>query len=74
MRPSTLAKTAGAAFAAAAVGGLATKPAVESAWYRRLNKSGFQPPSLAFPDRVEPALQRHRCGVGVDHRHAERAR
>jgi len=49
MRPSTLAKTAGAAFAAGAVGGLATKPAVESAWYRRLNKPGFQPPSLAFP-------------------------
>ncbi|HEY9266628.1 MAG TPA: TspO/MBR family protein, partial [Mycobacterium sp.] len=49
MRPSTLAKTAGAAFTAAAVGGLATKPAVESAWYRRLNKPAFQPPSLAFP-------------------------
>lgn len=49
MRPSTLAKTAGAAFTAAAVGGLATKPAVESAWYRRLKKPAFQPPSLAFP-------------------------
>lgn len=49
MRPLTLAKTAGAAFAAAAVGGLASKPAVESAWYERLKKPGFQPPRLAFP-------------------------
>jgi tryptophan-rich sensory protein len=45
----TLAKTAGAAFAAAAAGGVATAPAVESAWYRRLKKPGFQPPRLAFP-------------------------
>lgn len=49
MRPLTLAKTAGGAFAAAAAGGLATTPAVESAWYRRLKKPGFQPPRLAFP-------------------------
>jgi translocator protein len=49
MRPLTLAKTAGGAFAAAAVGGIASKPAVESAWYRRLKKPGFQPPTLAFP-------------------------
>lgn len=49
MRPSTLAKTGGAAFVTAAAGGLATKPAVESAWYRRLKKPGFQPPRLAFP-------------------------
>lgn len=49
MRPLTLAKTAGAAFAAAAVGALATRPAVESSWYRRLNKPAFQPPRAAFP-------------------------
>ena len=49
MRPLTLAKTAGGVFAAAAVGGIASKPAVESAWYRRLKKPGFQPPTLAFP-------------------------
>ncbi|MGP4056958.1 TspO/MBR family protein [Mycobacterium sp. 4D054] len=49
MRPLTLAKTAGAAFAAAAVGGLATRPAVESRWYRRLRKPDFQPPGAAFP-------------------------
>ncbi len=49
MRASTLVKTTAAAFSAAAVGGLATKPAVESAWYQRLKKPGFQPPRLAFP-------------------------
>ncbi|WP_425005673.1 TspO/MBR family protein [Mycolicibacterium sp. S3B2] len=49
MRPLTLAKTAGAAFTAAAAGGLATTPVVESRWYRRLKKPGFQPPRWAFP-------------------------
>jgi tryptophan-rich sensory protein len=49
MRPLTLVKTAGAAFAAGAIGGLATAPAVESSWYRRLKKPGFQPPRQAFP-------------------------
>lgn len=49
MRTMTLAKTAGAAFAAAAVGGLATRPAVGSRWYRRLRKPAFQPPGVAFP-------------------------
>ncbi len=49
MRPSTLAKTAGGSFAAAAAGALATRSAVESSWYRRLKKPGFQPPRLAFP-------------------------
>ena len=49
MRASTLAKTAGGAFAAAAAGALATRPAVESSWYERLKKPGFQPPRLAFP-------------------------
>lgn len=49
MRPSTLAKTAGGSFTAAALGALATRTSVESTWYRRLKKPGFQPPSLAFP-------------------------
>ncbi|AFM17748.1 tryptophan-rich sensory protein [Mycolicibacterium chubuense NBB4] len=49
MRLLTLAKTAGAAFSAAALGGLATAPAVQTAWYRRLKKPGFQPPPQAFP-------------------------
>lgn len=49
MRPLTLAKTAGASFAAAAAGALATRPAVESPWFDRLKKPSFQPPRLAFP-------------------------
>lgn len=49
MRPSTLAMTAGGSFAAAAVGALATRTAVQTAWYRRLKKPSFQPPSAAFP-------------------------
>jgi benzodiazapine receptor len=47
MRPSTLVKTAGAVFATAAVGGLASRPA-ESSWYARLRKPAFQPPRQAF--------------------------
>lgn len=49
MRPSTLAKTAGGSFTAAALGALATRTAVQTTWYRRLKKPGFQPPSAAFP-------------------------
>jgi benzodiazapine receptor len=49
MRPSTLAKTAGAAFLTAAVGGLASGPAVQSDWYEKLRKPSFQPPRQAFP-------------------------
>ncbi|MBX7433152.1 tryptophan-rich sensory protein [Mycobacterium sp. Y57] len=49
MRALTLAKTAGASFAAGAAGGLATGPAVGSPWYQRLRKPGFQPPRAAFP-------------------------
>ena len=49
MRPLTLAKTAGAAAATAAIGGLATGPAVQSNWYQTLRKPSFQPPRQAFP-------------------------
>lgn len=49
MRPSTLAKTAGAAFLTSAVGGLATGPVVQSDWYAKLRKPSFQPPRQAFP-------------------------
>ena len=48
MRVKTLATTALAAAATAAVGGLASKD-VDSDWYRRLQKPPFQPPALAFP-------------------------
>jgi translocator protein len=49
MRPGTLAKSAAAVFATAAIGGLASRPAVESDWYDKLRKPGFQPPRQAFP-------------------------
>ena len=49
MRPSTLAKTAGAAFLTAGIGGLATGPVVQSDWYEKLRKPSFQPPRQAFP-------------------------
>ena len=48
MRSTTLAKTAAAAFVAAALGGLASRPA-KSGWYEGLKKPDFQPPRQAFP-------------------------
>jgi benzodiazapine receptor len=48
MRAKTLVSTVGAVSAAAALGGLASRPA-ESAWYARLTKPSFQPPRQAFP-------------------------
>jgi tryptophan-rich sensory protein len=48
MRAKTLVSTVGAVFAAATLGGLASRPA-ESAWYARLKKPSFQPPRQAFP-------------------------
>lgn len=49
MRALTLAKTSGAAAVTALLGGLATGPVVESAWYQTLRKPSFQPPRQAFP-------------------------
>jgi len=45
----TLAKTGGATAAVAAIGSLASRPAVESKWYESLKKPSFQPPAVAFP-------------------------
>lgn len=45
----TLAPTALAVAVTALAGGIATKPAVESAWYAKLRKPPFQPPRQAFP-------------------------
>jgi translocator protein len=49
MRPLTIATTAGAVLVTAAVGGLASGPAVQSDWYEALRKPSFQPPRQAFP-------------------------
>jgi tryptophan-rich sensory protein len=45
----TLAPTALAVAATAVSGTLATRPAVESAWYAKLRKPPYQPPRQAFP-------------------------
>jgi benzodiazapine receptor len=55
MHISTLTATAASVAAAAAVGGLASRPSVRSAWYARLRKPSYQPPRQAFPV-VWPAL------------------
>ncbi len=49
MRTSTFIGSAAAVVATAAVGGLATRPASQSVWYRQLRKPGYQPPRSAFP-------------------------
>ncbi len=55
MRKSTLIATAAATATASTVGGLATRPAVQSVWYARLRKPAYQPPRTVFPI-VWPAL------------------
>ena len=55
MRISTVLATAASVIVTSAVGGLATGPAVESTWYRRLRKPPYQPPRQVFPV-VWPAL------------------
>lgn len=49
MQIRTLVPTALAVAATAAVGSLASKPAVESDWYEKLRKPPYQPPRAAFP-------------------------
>lgn len=49
MQIRTLAPTALAVAATAVAGTLATRPAVESAWYATLRKPPYQPPRQAFP-------------------------
>jgi tryptophan-rich sensory protein len=63
MRALTLAKTAGAVAATAALGGLASRPA-DSVWYATLKKPGFQPPRQAFPI-VWPVLYADIAGVSA---------
>jgi benzodiazapine receptor len=49
VRISTLIGTGTSVAAAAAVGSLASKPAVQSVWYARLRKPRYQPPAAVFP-------------------------
>lgn len=49
VRASTFIASAAAVFATATVGGLATRPASQSVWYRQLRKPAYQPPRSAFP-------------------------
>ncbi|MGB8406493.1 MAG: TspO/MBR family protein [Mycobacterium sp.] len=55
MRITTLLLTGAASAASAALGGLATGPAVRSHWYEQLDKPAYQPPRALFPI-VWPAL------------------
>jgi benzodiazapine receptor len=64
MRALTLVKTGGAAAATAAIGGLASGPAVQSDWYEKLRKPSFQPPRQAFPI-VWPLLYADIAGVSA---------
>ena len=64
MRASTLLKTGAAAAATAAIGGLASGPAVQSDWYAKLRKPSFQPPRQAFPI-VWPLLYADIAGVSA---------
>lgn len=49
MRISTLIATGTSVAAAAAVGSLASRPAVQSNWYAQLRKPRYQPPTAVFP-------------------------
>ncbi|SPM28123.1 TspO/MBR family protein [Mycobacterium terramassiliense] len=49
MRTATFVASAAAVVATATVGGLATRPAGQSVWYRQLRKPAYQPPRSAFP-------------------------
>lgn len=48
LTPRAAAAIVAAVGATAAIGGLATAPAVESRWYRRLRKPDWQPPGAVF--------------------------
>lgn len=49
MRISTVLATGTSVAAAAAVGSLASRPAVQSNWYAQLRKPSYQPPAAVFP-------------------------
>ncbi|MCV7091224.1 TspO/MBR family protein [Mycobacterium interjectum] len=49
MRTATSVASAAAVVATATVGGLASRPASQSVWYRQLRKPAYQPARSAFP-------------------------
>lgn len=55
MRTTTLLGNLASVVLTSAVGGLATRPAVQSTWYRKLGKPRYQPPRWVFPV-IWPAL------------------
>jgi benzodiazapine receptor len=55
MRASTLIASTVAVVATATVGGLATRPAIQSVWYRQLRKPAYQPLRKVVPI-IWPAL------------------
>jgi tryptophan-rich sensory protein len=65
MRVSTLIANAAAVAATSMVGGLATRPAIQSAWYAQLHKPAYQPPRVVFPI-VWPALYADIALVSAD--------
>jgi benzodiazapine receptor len=55
MRGTSLLTTTVSVASTAALGGLATRPATQSVWYRELSKPRYQPPRWVFPV-IWPAL------------------
>jgi translocator protein len=49
VRISTLIATGASVAAAAVVGSLASRPAIQSSWYAQLRKPPYQPPQIVFP-------------------------
>jgi translocator protein len=49
MRQMTLIANTAAVIATSSVGGLATRPALQSIWYTQLRKPSYQPPQGVFP-------------------------
>ncbi len=45
----TLIASTAAVIAISTVGGLATRPAIQSIWYEHLRKPSYQPPRSVFP-------------------------
>ena len=65
MNIRTIGATASAVAATAVAGGVASRSGVDSQWYERLRKPGYQPPRQAFPI-VWPLLYADIAAVSAD--------